>query len=61
MTTASQPKDEPTVDRAVPAEQGSSRRQYRAPQLRHLGSVRELTLGATGSAADGGLTMKARM
>lgn len=61
MTTGSQPMDEPTVDRAVPAEQGAARREYKSPLLRHLGSVRELTLGATGSAADGGLTMKARM
>ena len=60
MTNASHPKDQPTATHAVP-EQDSSRRPYKAPQLRHLGSVRELTLGATGSAADGGFTMMARM
>ena len=60
MTTASQPKDPPTVAHAVP-EQAPSRLPYKTPQLRHLGSVRELTLGATGSSADAGFTMMARM
>ena len=60
MTIASQPKDQPTVAHAVP-EPACSRLPYKAPLLRHLGSVRELTLGATGSAADGGFTMMARM
>lgn len=59
MTTAAQPKDQPTVAHAVT--EPSSRLPYKAPELRHLGSVRELTLGATGSAADGGFTMMARM
>lgn len=36
-----------------------SRRAYSAPRLRHLGSVRELTLGATsGIFADGGATRR---
>lgn len=33
--------------------QGSARRPYRAPQLRYLGSVRELTLGGTMGAGEG--------
>jgi hypothetical protein len=31
---------------------GSTRQPYRAPHLRHLGSVRELTLGGTPTAGD---------
>lgn len=31
---------------------------YRTPELRHLGSVRELTLGGTGPLAEGGGTRK---
>jgi hypothetical protein len=35
------------------------RRPYKAPKLRKLGSVRELTLGSTmGGRQDGGTTMK---
>ena len=30
-----------------------SRRPYKRPELRRLGSVRELTLGSAGNAADG--------
>lgn len=37
---------------------GAKRRVYRAPELRHLGSVRELTLGGTGPLAEGGGTRK---
>lgn len=38
------------------------RRPYRAPRLRHLGSVRELTLGASkGPAEDGGTFTKGGM
>lgn len=36
-----------------------TRRPYKSPELRHLGSVRELTLGSTmGIFADGGTTMR---
>ena len=36
----------------------TSKRPYKAPQLKHLGSVRELTLGATmGGFGDGGTGM----
>lgn len=59
MTTESQLEDAPTAADATPAKSG--RLPYTAPQLRHLGSVRELTLGATGSSADAGFTMMARM
>ncbi len=39
-----------------------AKRPYRAPQLRHLGSVRELTLGATmGAFGDSGGGMMAPM
>lgn len=41
---------------AAPSETTSERRPYRAPRLRQLGSVRELTLGATMGAAEGGAT-----
>ena len=34
--------------------QHRERRAYRAPTLKYLGSVRELTLGATGRKFDGG-------
>lgn len=37
------------------------RRVYRAPTLRRLGSVRELTLGATGFLSDGAGTLKRSM
>ncbi|AKV00800.1 hypothetical protein AKJ09_07463 [Labilithrix luteola] len=38
----------PSTSPAAPA-----RAQYRAPKLRHLGSVRELTLGGTMGKAEG--------
>jgi hypothetical protein len=38
-----------------------SRRPYAAPKLRHLGSVRELTLGGTSGMAEGGGTFMAAM
>jgi hypothetical protein len=37
------------------------RRAYRTPELRLLGSVRELTLGGTGPLAEGGGTRKPLM
>lgn len=44
------------------AERAADKRQaYREPQLRRLGSVRELTLGATGFLADGGTTRRRNM
>lgn len=57
MTTATQPKDQPAVETVAVGAQSTSRLPYKAPRLRHLGSVRELTLGATGAFADGGGTM----
>ena len=65
-TTAGHPDDKPTVEADGTGTAGSSeaspaRLPYKAPRLRHLGSVRELTLGATGSAADGGATKMIRM
>lgn len=50
------PKEQPeyaTVGEGASA----SRRPYRAPHLRKLGSVRELTLGATMGSAEGGGTL----
>jgi hypothetical protein len=42
-------------ENGVDATGAPPRRPYRAPRLRHLGSVRELTLGASkGPAEDGG-------
>lgn len=38
--------------------QPQPRRAYHGPTLRHLGSVRELTLGATGFLADAGATKR---
>jgi hypothetical protein len=37
---------------------GPERRAYCVPVLRHLGSVRELTLGGTGPLSEGGGTRK---
>lgn len=34
-------------------EQQPTRRPYKAPHLKHLGSVRELTLGKTGDNSEG--------
>lgn len=42
-----------TKSLATPEEQ-PARRPYRAPQLRQLGSVRELTLGGTKGNPEGG-------
>lgn len=39
----------------------AARRPYRAPKLRHLGSVRELTLGSTMGKNEGGGTFKLGM
>lgn len=50
--------DDPRVA-DVPLE--SPRRPYSAPRLRHLGSVRELTLGGTAGMAEGGGTFRAGM
>ena len=46
-------KDEPCTDREAPQGESRSRRPYRTPELRHLGSVRELTLGSTMGKGDG--------
>jgi len=42
MTTPTQPKDELTVVTPTGGKASSSRLPYKAPRLRHLGSVREL-------------------
>lgn len=39
----------------------TAKRAWRTPQLRHLGSIRELTLGATMGKAEGGGTFKPGM
>ncbi len=36
-------------------ESSSGRREYQPPALRHLGSIRDLTLAASGTSRDGGL------
>jgi len=48
----------PRTTGVVPA---SPRLCYSAPRLRHLGSVRELTLGGTAGMAEGGGTFRAAM
>lgn len=47
-------KSMPTETPPTPAtpSESAARKPYAAPRLRHLGSVRELTLGATGSMVD---------
>lgn len=51
--SASPPENDATLEKST------ARRPYRAPKLRHLGSVRELTLGGTMGKAEGGGTFKA--
>jgi hypothetical protein len=43
------------------SEERRGRRPYRAPTLRHLGSVRELTLGGTFGVVEGAGTFAMRM
>jgi hypothetical protein len=45
---------EETQGSKTDAQPSASRRPYRTPRLRHLGSVRELTLGQTKGAFDDG-------
>jgi hypothetical protein len=59
MTVAEIPV--PLADPPAPAAGGASRRPYSPPRLRHLGSVRELTLGGTAGMAEGGGTFRAAM
>ncbi len=41
------PKEQENVDQAPSTDHAPAKRPYTAPRLRRLGSVRELTLGAT--------------
>ncbi len=50
--TTPQNDSKPAVDESRPT---TSRKPYVAPRLRHLGSVRDLTLGASASAGEGGM------
>lgn len=45
--------DAPSAGRDAPQGESCPRRPYRTPELRHLGSVRELTLGSTMGKGDG--------
>jgi hypothetical protein len=55
--TGTQPENGSTAPQ--PASEGAAlRRPYRAPRLRHLGSVRELTLGGSKGKTEGGGTFK---
>lgn len=54
----SEPKLESTSEGVGTPER--PRQPYHKPQLRRLGSVRDLTLGSKGSAGDNGLTYKNR-
>ncbi|CAN5877980.1 hypothetical protein BH11MYX4_BH11MYX4_55610 [soil metagenome] len=50
------PADGTTSTEQAPEQPSAARRPYHAPKLRHLGSVRELTLGATSGMIEGGGT-----
>lgn len=54
---SNEPKSE-TAPQAVDTTTEVPRRPYHKPQLRRLGSVRDLTLGSKGSAGDFGGTFK---
>ena len=58
MTNGAKPDHEPMPAASSPPrdETAAARRPYRAPKLRHLGSVRELTLGGTNGMSEGGGT-----
>lgn len=57
MTGSSdKPDSKDEREAAVSAEPRTPRRPYHAPRLRQLGSVRELTLGATSGKVEGGGT-----
>ena len=49
------------VSASAPVEGPAPRLAYRPPRLRHLGSVRELTLGGTSGMAEGAGTFRAAM
>ena len=57
MTTPSDPKTPSELESSTPSREAAapktSKRVYAAPRLRHLGSVRELTLGGTMGLGDG--------
>jgi hypothetical protein len=59
-STSTRPRDDaPSAAVATPTGTvGLERRVYRVPTLRHLGSVRELTLGGSGPLSEGGGTRK---
>ena len=46
---------------SAPSAAVGHRRPYHAPKLRHLGSVRELTLGSTAGMPEGGATFMPAM
>ena len=52
---SNEPKSE---TQAVETTTESPRRPYHKPQLRRLGSVRDLTLGSKGTVGDGGVTFR---
>lgn len=57
-------REEKAVDVTTSAQtraDAGARKPYSRPRLRQLGSVRELTLGSTGPAGDGGPTLMPRM
>ncbi len=55
MSDSGEKKD---VAEAKASETTPAKKPYTAPKLRHLGSVRELTLGSSGGDFDGGITTK---
>jgi len=53
--TDTAPSDAAAVDAAAPGPTGSRPAPYAAPKLRHLGSVRDLTLGTSNQATEFGM------
>jgi len=54
------PEHEPLTQPQEEAAQASARRPYAAPRLKHLGSVRELTLGSAAGKSEGAGLMHAK-
>lgn len=54
---SSQDSEESLSSDVTAASASPARAPYRAPKLRHLGSVRELTLGGTMGKSEGGGTL----
>jgi hypothetical protein len=58
--TTEKPEHEPVTEPQKEAPEAGARRPYAAPRLRHLGSVRELTLGSAAGKSEGAGLMHAK-